>query len=136
MTDKKKRHGHFCWICKRYRPNERFSGRGHRTHVCRSCSLLPRDEVQRIESLNQVWDFLFCQSRISKKNLAVLGELSQAEDIKVKRLASAALELARLRPYKKKRFRGLRQAKPELWERLKEVGIIFDDLLSPEGDCN
>lgn len=30
--------GHYCKICGRTRPNEKFSGKGHRNHVCKDCS--------------------------------------------------------------------------------------------------
>jgi hypothetical protein len=29
--------GHYCWACGRTRPNEKFSGRGHRDHICKQC---------------------------------------------------------------------------------------------------
>jgi hypothetical protein len=37
MGKKKKRQGHYCRICRSYRANEKFSGKGHRTHVCKDC---------------------------------------------------------------------------------------------------
>jgi hypothetical protein len=33
----KKRHGHWCWSCQRYRSNESFSGKGHAKHLCKDC---------------------------------------------------------------------------------------------------
>lgn len=30
--------GHYCWICGRRRPNERFSGHRHARHICRECA--------------------------------------------------------------------------------------------------
>lgn len=30
--------GHYCRICGRTRPNEKFSGKGHRNHICKDCS--------------------------------------------------------------------------------------------------
>ncbi|SFG78874.1 hypothetical protein SAMN02982927_02769 [Sporolactobacillus nakayamae] len=30
--------GHYCRICGRTRPNEKFSGKGHRKHICKECS--------------------------------------------------------------------------------------------------
>lgn len=41
--------GHYCRICGRERPNEKFSGKGHRAHVCRDCYRLPKEEFERIE---------------------------------------------------------------------------------------
>lgn len=30
--------GHYCRICQQYKANEKFSGRGHVTHICKSCA--------------------------------------------------------------------------------------------------
>ncbi|SFG79600.1 hypothetical protein SAMN02982927_02803 [Sporolactobacillus nakayamae] len=30
--------GHYCRICGRTRANEKFSGKGHRNHICKDCS--------------------------------------------------------------------------------------------------
>lgn len=38
MAKKKKKQGHFCWMCRRHRANEKFSGKGHRQHVCKDCN--------------------------------------------------------------------------------------------------
>jgi hypothetical protein len=34
---KQKRPGHYCWGCGRYRAHEKFSGKGHRQHLCKDC---------------------------------------------------------------------------------------------------
>jgi len=31
------RNGHYCYVCGRDRPNEKFSGRGHKRHICKDC---------------------------------------------------------------------------------------------------
>ncbi|WP_226036792.1 hypothetical protein [Aquibacillus saliphilus] len=33
----KKKRGHYCRQCGRTRPNEKFSGKGHRQHICKDC---------------------------------------------------------------------------------------------------
>ena len=33
----KHRRGHYCWACGRQCPNEKFSGSGHRNHLCNEC---------------------------------------------------------------------------------------------------
>ncbi|MFH5836775.1 hypothetical protein ACHAL6_11955 [Proteiniclasticum sp. C24MP] len=30
--------GHYCRICGRTRSNEKFSGKGHKKHICKDCS--------------------------------------------------------------------------------------------------
>jgi hypothetical protein len=52
---RKKRHrqGHYCAVCGFNRPNEAFSGGGHKDHCCRECSKLDADErVFRREANN------------------------------------------------------------------------------------
>ena len=34
---KKKQQGHYCRICGCYKANEKFSGKGHAQHICKSC---------------------------------------------------------------------------------------------------
>jgi hypothetical protein len=50
--------GHFCRICGRSRPNENFSGRRHRDHVCKDCQRMPREQRDRIERLDELHGFL------------------------------------------------------------------------------
>jgi hypothetical protein len=42
----RKKRGHFCWCCRRRRPNERLSGRNHPRHLCRDCARRPAEELQ------------------------------------------------------------------------------------------
>jgi hypothetical protein len=89
----------------------------------KQCMKSPRDELSRIESLDRIWDFVFRQSRISGKNMVELSELAESEDTAVSRFATVVLELARVRPFRRRRFRGLQKAHPELWQRLRDAGI-------------
>lgn len=34
---KKKQQGHYCRICGEYKANEKFSGKGHTQHICKTC---------------------------------------------------------------------------------------------------
>lgn len=40
---KKKQNGHYCRICGEYKANEKFSGKGHAQHICKSCMSSTRD---------------------------------------------------------------------------------------------
>jgi len=44
--------GHYCRICGRTRANEKFSGKGHKNHVCKDCSGKSGKKVKR-KSLNE-----------------------------------------------------------------------------------
>ena len=39
-----KKHGHYCKVCGEYKANEKFSGKGHAAHVCKSCASLPPEK--------------------------------------------------------------------------------------------
>lgn len=36
--------GHYCKICGEYQSNEKFSGKGHVAHICKSCASLPPEK--------------------------------------------------------------------------------------------
>jgi hypothetical protein len=127
--------GHFCRICGRSRPNERFSGRGHRIHVCQECQRLPREQRDRIERIDELHGFLH-QSVISAKNVARLKILSGHEDRKVSEHAALMLEIARVFPGKRNRWLKLAQRHRQLFEQAVELfGVeFFEDLLAGYGD--
>jgi hypothetical protein len=50
--------GHHCRIFGRLRPNEQFSGPGHRIHVCKRCKAMPKGERQVIENMNDIFRFM------------------------------------------------------------------------------
>jgi ribosome-binding protein aMBF1 (putative translation factor) len=50
--------GHYCRICGRERPNEQFSGKGHKIHVCKRCKARPKSERQAIEDKDDIFAFL------------------------------------------------------------------------------
>jgi hypothetical protein len=50
--------GHSCRICGRVRANEKFSGRGHRQHVCKDCQRRPHEERDGIERMDELMRFL------------------------------------------------------------------------------
>ena len=37
-----KRHGHYCKVCGEYKANEKFSGKGHAAHICKTCAAFHR----------------------------------------------------------------------------------------------
>jgi len=115
--------GHWCRICKRLRPNERFSGQGHRTHVCRECRRLPAQQRRYIEETDEIAGLLR-QSNISKKNLARLAALSASPNPEVAEYASIVLEIGKVKPHKRKRLRFLAGERRDLLEKLEQTGLI------------
>jgi hypothetical protein len=120
---------HYCRICDRGRRNEKFTGRGRRNHICKDCQRLPRSEREQIESMDELFRFLE-QSNISAKNIARLEILIHHTNSDVKRLAALVLDVARVKPHKRRRWKFLGQNHPVLFARLKELygGDIPDDV--------
>lgn len=53
---KRKSHGHYCYVCGRYRSNESFSGKNHSRHICKSCSK-NKNKITEENLLNDVNEF-------------------------------------------------------------------------------
>lgn len=115
---------HYCKICGRNRPNEKFSGKGHKIHVCKECAALPKEKRQSIEQEDEIFGFLN-QSNISKKNIARLKVLASSENDKISEYANIVLEVAQIVPHKKRRLKILAKERKDLLQRLDETGLIF-----------
>ena len=116
--------GHYCRICGRERPNEQFSGKGHKIHVCKRCQARPKSERQAIEDKDHIFGFLG-QSHISEKNVARLEHMAKSDNPQVASLAAIVLDVARVKPYKTRRLKFLAQKHPELLSKLRDTGLIF-----------
>lgn len=118
------RMGHYCRICGRRRPNEQFSGKGHKIHVCKRCQRLPKTQRQAIEDRDAIFGFME-QSHISQKNVARLEKMAKSEEPRVASLAAMVLEVARVTPYKRRRLKILAREHPDLLRKLDEAGLVF-----------
>ena len=125
--------GHSCRICRRERPNEQFSGKGHRIHVCKLCQRLPKSQRRAIEDREDIVRFIQ-QSHISKKNLARLEQLAKSEEPRLARLATIVLEVARVTPYKRRRLKILARNHRDLLRKLGETGLVFAHTWHPVPD--
>ena len=120
----KKSSGHFCRICGAIKPNEAFSGKGHRNHICKSCSSRPKAEREAIIQQEEIIGFLQ-QSNISRKNMSRLRDLVKSENARTAELAGLVLEVAEVKPSKKRRLKFLAQKRSELLDRLEQIGLIL-----------
>jgi hypothetical protein len=116
--------GHYCKICGGSRPNEAFSGRGHRDCICKECSRMPKEQRDSIEQKQEIFGYME-QSHISSKNIERLKKLSLSTDACVKDLASLVLEVASVKPYKARRLKVLAVERKDLLHRLNETGLIY-----------
>jgi hypothetical protein len=116
--------GHDCRICGRTRPNEKFSGKGHRTHVCKDCTRLPKLERGAIEREEEICNYLK-QSHISAKNLARLRTLAASADSRIAELAAIVSAVAEVKPYKRGRLRVLARERRDLLDAMQRTGLIL-----------
>jgi hypothetical protein len=116
--------GHYCRLCGRTRPNEAFSGKGHRIHVCKECAQMPKDKRESIEQEEEIFGFLK-QSHISGKNMTRLKMLASSNSLRIVELATIVFEVAQVRPIKKQRLKILAKERRDLLQKLEETGLIF-----------
>ena len=115
--------GHYCRICQRERPNEQFTGDGHRIHICKRCDTRPKSERQAIEDMSDILRFMR-QSHISDRNMARLEKMAKSEDPQVAIRAAMALRVAKVKPYSTRRIKFLAQNHPDLLGKLKDAGLV------------
>ena len=92
MSKKKKKHrGHYCYICQGNLPNEKFSGKGHKNHICKKCSQLSKIERAEIAETNKIYN-LYGFFHLSKQNRTYLEGLSMDSNEKIRTAAKNVLE--------------------------------------------
>lgn len=57
MPKKKRTQGHYCKICGQYKAHEKFSGKGHASHICKACSRLSPEEKAEAMTVNRLMNF-------------------------------------------------------------------------------
>ena len=96
--------GHWCRICGSTKPNEKFSGKGHKNHICKECNRKPKEEIEEIEQSEEIFNFL-SQSNISKGNISRLQKLVCSGNKDIAEMANIVLEVARIKSHKKRRLK-------------------------------
>ena len=115
--------GNWCRICGDIKPNEKFSGKGHKNQICKECSRKPKEEIEQIDQSEEIFNFLK-QSHISKKNISRLENLAVSKNTEIAELANIVLEVARIKPYKKRRLKFLAKENRALLNKLERTGLI------------
>ena len=85
-----KKQGHYCKVCGRYRANEKFTGKGHATHICKDCAKLPPEEKAKQETLNRLFNLPWY---LSKEQKAWLKNRMQDRRPEVKALAQEQYDM-------------------------------------------
>lgn len=116
--------GHYCRLCGRERPNEAFSGKGRRSHICKECARQPKEERDAIKQSEEIFGFME-QSHISARNVSRLKVLAASSNQRTTELAALVLAVAAVKPYKKGRLKFLAQKHGNLLQKLVETGLIL-----------
>ncbi len=85
---------------------------------------MPKEKRENIEQEDEIFGFLK-QSHISEKNVARLKTLASSENHKIGELATIVLEVAQVKPHKKRRLKVLAKERRDLLEKLEETGLIL-----------
>lgn len=85
--NRKNRHGHFCWCCGRQRPNEKFSGKGHRRHLCRDCANLGSDELAYRQAVRDLERCLTWEGIIPRKRRRTFDRFLAHKDARIRAMA-------------------------------------------------
>ena len=91
MAKKKRSKGHYCKVCDSYIANERFSGNGRASHICKKCSQLPVEERNEQINLNRIFS-LYRYSNLSKVNRIKLEKFLGNKSEKVRKAAREMLD--------------------------------------------
>lgn len=117
--------GHGCRICGRIKPNEAFSGKGHKTHICKVCQKRPKAERERIDLEVEIRRFLE-QSRISPKNRQRLGLLMEHTDPALRELAAVVRQVSLIAEGRRKRWKRVRATDPALLAQCVILGLVAE----------
>ncbi len=123
MSKKRWSNGHYCGICGCVKPNEQFSGKGHRNHICKVCQKMPKAKRQEIRDQGFVWSVMD-QRNISKGNMATLQRIATEYDTELGEQGAALVEMAKVKPHRKKRIRWLHENRRPLLVELVRLGLI------------
>ncbi len=114
--------GHWCSVCGGVKPNEAFSGRGHRDHICKKCQKMPKAKRQEILDRDFIWSVME-QSNISKGNIGNLERIAATYGGELGERGAALVEMAKVKPHKRKRIKWLRETRRPLFLELVRLGL-------------
>ena len=79
-----KKRGHYCKVCGEYKANEKFSGKGHSTHICKSCASLPPEKKSEQMTISRLSTLPWW---LSKEQLQWLKNRLKDKRLEVRELA-------------------------------------------------
>jgi ABC-type dipeptide/oligopeptide/nickel transport system ATPase subunit len=91
MTKKKKYRGHYCKVCGCIKPNEKFTGKGHKNHICKKCNKLSSENQKEKIILNKI-SRVFQYPNLSRNNKKLLKKYLDDPRENIQKAAKEILE--------------------------------------------
>ena len=85
-----KKRGHYCKVCGEYKANEKFSGKGHDAHICKTSAALPPEKQAEEMALTRLVNLPW---RLSKEQLSWLKKRMKDRREAVRTLATEQNEM-------------------------------------------
>lgn len=85
---------------------------------------MPKEERKAIEHEEEIFNYLR-QSHISDQNVSRLKDLAESANGRIAELAGIVLEVAEVKPYKRRRLKVLAREQRDLLRKLDETGLIM-----------
>jgi hypothetical protein len=79
--------GHYCWVCGRSRPNEAFSGKGHRRHTCKDCTKLGPEALAYRQNVLALERCMTWEGFIPRKRRAAFERFLKHDDPRIRAMA-------------------------------------------------
>jgi len=86
--------------------------------------ICPKKNGKRLNTKSKIFNYLR-QSHISNRNVSHLRKLAVSPNQKIAELAGIVLEVAEIKPYKKKKLPELARNRRDLLQKLEEAGLIL-----------
>lgn len=83
---------------------------------------MPKEERDALEQADEIFGFMN-QSHISEKNVARLKILIESPTPHIAEMADIVLQIAQIKPHKRRRMHVLAQKRPDLLQRVNETGL-------------
>lgn len=93
---------------------------------------MPKEELEAIRATSFISGVLFRQSNISRGNLKTLRDYLSSTLPGLPEMAQLALDIAQVRPHRRKRYRYLKARRPQLLARLHQ--LFPDEVYDPATD--
>ena len=92
---------------------------------------MPKEKLNFIRTKNELLGF-WDQSNISKLNIKRLNQLKDFQSEEIQKLVQLTLEVAAVKPHKRRRLKWLKQKRPELFHRV--IAYFRGDLTEEENE--